>query len=86
MRAEGPAFIRIAAGIPREREKFLLGDRIQTTALDILESLVEATHTKRCLARLAHANLGREKLRFLFRLARDLRYGKDFVTGGRPMV
>src|SRR6266851_3912075 len=27
------------------RQKFLLGDRIETTALDVLEALVEATYT-----------------------------------------
>jgi hypothetical protein len=30
---------------PRSR-RFLLGDRIQTTALDMLECLVEATYTR----------------------------------------
>ena len=54
-------------------QKFLLGDRIQATALDVLERLVEATYTTRRLGHLANANLGLEKLRFLFRLARDLR-------------
>ena len=57
---------------PRSR-KFLLGDRIQTTALDVLERLIEATYTKRRAGHLAGANLGLEKLRFLFRLAWDLR-------------
>ena len=57
---------------PRSR-KFLLGDRIQTTALDVLERLIEATYTRRRTAHLAAANLGLEKLRFLFRLACDLR-------------
>ena len=57
---------------PRNR-KFLLGDRIQTTALDVLERLIEATYTKRRGSYLAAANLGLEKLRFLFRLARDLK-------------
>lgn len=57
---------------PRSR-KFLLGDRIQTVALDVLDFLIEATYTKRRAGRLARANLGLEKLRFLFRLARDLR-------------
>ena len=28
------------------RQKFLLGDRIQSTALDVLDSLIEATYTK----------------------------------------
>ena len=27
-------------------QKFLLGDRIQNTALDVLESLIEATYTR----------------------------------------
>ena len=56
------------------RQKFLLGDRIQATALDVLEHLVEATYTRGRSRLLARANLGVEKLRFLFRLATDLRY------------
>ena len=56
------------------RQKFLLGDRIQSTALDVLESLVEATYTRRRDSHLAHANLGIEKLRFLVHLAMDLEY------------
>ena len=56
---------------PRSR-KFLLGDRIQATALDVLERLIEATYTKRRGDYLTRANLGIEKLRFLCRLARDL--------------
>lgn len=55
-------------------QKFLLGDRMQGTALDVLECLVEATYTRKRAAHLAHANLGIEKLRFLCRLARDLRF------------
>ena len=57
---------------PRTR-KFLLGDRLQSAALDVLERLIEATYTKRRAGHLASANLGLEKLRFLVRLARDLR-------------
>ena len=56
------------------RQKFLLGDRIQSTALDVLESLVEATYTRARDVHLARANLGIEKLRFLVRLAMDLEY------------
>ena len=54
-------------------QKFLLGDRIQNTALDVLESLIEATYTRRRRDHLARANLGIEKLRFLCRLAWELR-------------
>ena len=52
-------------------QKFLLGDRIQHTALDILERLIEATYTRRRGSHLTLANIGLEKLRFLCRLARD---------------
>ncbi|VAX11432.1 hypothetical protein MNBD_GAMMA26-2501 [hydrothermal vent metagenome] len=55
-------------------QKFLLGDRIQSTALDVLESLIEATYTKKRLRILQTANLTIEKLRVLFRLAKELRY------------
>jgi 23S rRNA-intervening sequence protein len=54
-------------------QKFLVGERIQSIALDILEALIEATYTRDRLAHLRRANLGIEKLRFLFRLAADLR-------------
>lgn len=54
-------------------QKFLLGDRIQSTALDVLERLVEATYTRARGRPLQAANLGLEKLRILFRLAAELR-------------
>ena len=53
-------------------QKFLLGDRMQHTALDVLERLIEATYTRRRGGQLALANIGIEKLRFLCRLAHDL--------------
>ena len=53
--------------------KFTIGDRIQNTALDVLEALIEATYTRDRLQDLRRANLGIEKLRFLLRLAADLR-------------
>jgi len=55
-------------------QKFLLGDRIQTLALDVQESLIEATYAKNPLPHLAACNLRLEKLRFLIRLAKDLRH------------
>lgn len=54
-------------------QKFTLGDRIQTAALDVLERIIEATYTKSRAKSLNAANLGIEKLRILFRLAADLR-------------
>ena len=53
-------------------QKFLLADRIQALALDVLEGLVEATYTKNAVPLLRTANLRLEKLRFLFRLSLDL--------------
>lgn len=54
-------------------QKFLLGDRIQATALDVLDRLIEATYTKARQSHLQSANLGVEKLRHLFRIAVDLK-------------
>ena len=53
-------------------QKFLLGDRIQGTAHDVLDGLIEATYSRRCEPLLAGVNLALEKLRFLFRLSMDL--------------
>lgn len=53
--------------LPRS-QKFLLGDRMQGTALDVLERLIEATYSKAREQHLGAANLGIEKLRFLFRI------------------
>jgi hypothetical protein len=58
--------------MPRS-QKFTLGDRIQNTALDALDNLIEATYTKSAEAQLRQVNLDLEKLRFLFRMAADLR-------------
>ena len=60
-------------GLPRS-QKFMLGDRIQSTALVVLEALIEATYSRSRERQLAEANLGLEKLRILFRLAKDLRH------------
>jgi 23S rRNA-intervening sequence protein len=53
--------------------KFTTGDRIHCVALDVLEALIEATYTRDRTQHLRRANLGIEKLRFLLRLAADLR-------------
>jgi hypothetical protein len=55
-------------------QKFLLGDRLQATALDVLENLIEATYSRERSSSLKSANLGLEKLRHLVRLAYDLRH------------
>jgi hypothetical protein len=52
-------------------QKFLLGDRMQSTALDMLVGLVEATYTRNRTPVLRGVNLKLETLRLLFRLATD---------------
>ncbi len=59
-------------GFPRS-QKFLLGDRIQGAALDLLETLVEATYTRESRPLLRRANLLLERLRVLARLAKELK-------------
>ena len=63
-------------------QKFLLGDRIQRTALDVLECLLEATYTRQRGHHLTRANLAIEKLRVLIRLAHDLRVLLCPLAGG----
>jgi 23S rRNA-intervening sequence protein len=62
----------VVAKFPKSH-KFTIGDRIETIALDVLEALIEGTYTRERSQHLRRANLGIEKLRFLLRLAADLR-------------
>ena len=55
-------------------QRFVLGERIEVAALDVLDRLIEATYTRERQELLGQANLGLEKLRFLFRLAFDLKF------------
>lgn len=57
---------------PKDK-RFTLGDRIMGHALDVLDALIEATYTRDRIVHLRRANLGIEKLRFLLRLATDLK-------------
>jgi hypothetical protein len=59
--------------LPRS-QKYLLGDRMQAQALDVLSQLIAATYSKDRRSALAQANLGLEQLRFLIRLAKDLQH------------
>jgi hypothetical protein len=55
-------------GFPRS-QKFVLGDRIETAALDVPDSLIAATDTRGRDTMLANANLGQERLRVFMRLS-----------------
>lgn len=58
--------------LPRSH-KFTIGDRVQTKALDLLDTLIEAIYTRDRANTLKRANLIIEQLRYLFRLAAELR-------------
>ncbi len=55
-------------------QKYLLGDRIESLLLDILELLIQAVYTKNKIGFLKEANLKIETLRYMVRLVKDLRY------------
>ena len=57
---------------PRNR-KFTLGDRIENLLLDILSVLIQAAYSRSKGHLLRDANLKLEQLRYLMRLAKDLR-------------
>ena len=52
--------------------RFVLGDRIATTALEVLEGLVDASHLRDKRAVLGSVNLKLERLRYLIRMSKDL--------------
>ena len=56
-------------------QKFLIGDRIETSLLDILEDFIEAYYTERKnkLQILKGENIKLEKFRYLIRLSYDLK-------------
>ncbi len=55
-------------------QKFVLGDRIETLFLEILELLIEANYLHDKIGLLNQANLKLEKGRYLIRIAKDLHY------------
>jgi len=55
------------------QHRFTLGDRLEEGALEILELLVEASYSRDKRDLLRRANLRLERLRYLIRLAKDLR-------------
>lgn len=65
--------VPVLDSLPRN-QRFLLGDRWQTLALDVVDALVEATYTKTPQAALRRVNLALEKQRVLSRVAYNLRY------------
>lgn len=66
--------VPVLNGFPRT-QKFMLGDRIQTYVMDILEDLIEAYYSPKSSKKvhLKQANMKLEKLRYLIRLSKDLK-------------
>ena len=69
------------ANFPKD-QRFLLADRIERVLLDILEMLIEAVYSKHKREILIRVNLKLDVLRFLMRIAKDMKYvsvkGYDF--------
>lgn len=55
-------------------QRYLLGDRVETNLLDVMELIIQAIYTKDKAPSLKKANLKIEKLRYLIRLTNDLKY------------
>ena len=72
------------AKFPRSH-RFVLGDRMENIALEVLELLIEAAYTRDKAAPLKRANIQLEKLRYLIRIAKDLGFLSprqyQFVSG-----
>ena len=69
------------ANFPKD-QRFLLTDRIERLLLDILELLIEAIYSKNKREILIKVNLKLDILRFMMRIAKDMKYvninGYDF--------
>jgi hypothetical protein len=61
------------ANFPKD-QRFLLADRIEKILLDILEMLIEAVYSKEKRDLLAKINLKLDMLRFMMRIAKDMKY------------
>jgi hypothetical protein len=53
--------------------RFVLGDRLITVTLDIVEGLIEASHRRDKRSRLEAVSVKLDCLRFLIRLSKDLK-------------
>ena len=61
------------ANFPKD-QRFLLADRIERVLLDILEMLIEAVYSKNKREILIKVNLKLDVLRFMMRIAKDMKY------------
>jgi hypothetical protein len=61
------------ANFPKD-QRFLLADRIEVILLDILELLIKAVYSKNKREILIKVNLKLDLLRFMMRIAKDMKY------------
>lgn len=61
------------ANFPKD-QRFLLADRIEQILLEILEMLIEAVYSNRRREILIKVNLKLDVLRFMMRIAKDMKY------------
>lgn len=61
------------ANFPKD-QRFLLADRIERILMDILEMLIEAVYSKDRRGILIKINLKLDVLRFMMRIAKDMKY------------
>ncbi len=61
------------ANFPKD-QRFLMADRIERILLDILEMLIEAVYSKNKKEILIRVNLKLDILRFMMRIAKDMKY------------
>ncbi len=64
---------RVVPGFPKS-QRFVLGQRLEGEAVDLLAALIEANLTRDKASALERASLGLERLRIFLRLAKDLSF------------
>jgi len=67
------AVYRVVPGFPKG-QRFVLGQRIEAEAVDVLAHVIEANMSRIKTARLKEASLSLERLRVFLRLAKDLSF------------
>ena len=80
-----PVPVPVLERFPRS-QRFLLGDRLQGLALDLLELRVDAQYRKAPRAELQRANPLLEKQRLLWRVAYKLRLADQHLGAAAPVV
>ena len=57
-----------------KKQRFVLGQQLENTLLDILRGIIQANQERNKLATLKQVSIDLDKFRILFRLAKDLRF------------